>query len=451
MRLDWTHGNRIALLENGEAYYPRVFEAIAQARHEVLLETFILFDDKVGRQLQQALLQAARNGAKVHVMVDGWGSPDLGPEMLDPLHDAGVQVRAYDPVRGPLGRRLNVFRRMHRKLVVVDGAVAFVGGINYSIDHLAEHGPKAKQDYAIEIAGPLVAQIRAFCREAMHSPQPQRRAWRLRWRHDDGEPHEVAAPSHTSGASAALVTRDNGEHRRDIELQYRAALRLARRRVVIANAYFFPGYSLLRDLRRAARRGVQVDLIVQGEPDMAIARAAASMLYGHLVRAGVRVHEYCKRPFHGKVAVVDDQWATVGSSNLDPLSLALNLEANVIVRDADFARCLLERLEHLIAHACHRVRLAPATRWSSALAQVRGFFVFHFLHRFPAWVEWLPQREAKIEPLHPERRAAKSPQPESVPQAEPAAPPEEATSTQARHSANHVADLATDRHAVTAP
>jgi cardiolipin synthase len=399
MKLEWTYGNRITLLENGEAYYPRVFAAIAGARHEVFVETFILFDDKVGRQLQQVLIQAARNGAAVHVLVDGWGSPDLGPSMLRPLLDAGVSVRAYEPLRGLFARRINVFRRMHRKIVVVDGEVAFVGGINYSIDHLAEFGPMAKQDYAIEVAGPLVQTVRAFCREALHTPQPPAQAWHWHRRRPAPARERQAAPAQRSAGAAAFVTRDNDRHRRDIELQYRAALRLARHRAVIANAYFFPGWQLLKDLRRAARRGVRVDLIVQGEPDIAFVRFAAKMLYAHLLRAGVRVYEYCKRPFHGKVAVVDDEWATVGSSNLDPLSLALNLEANVVVRDAAFAISLRERLDELIKHNCKVVQLPPATRWSSALAQVRGFFVFHFLHNFPRWVEWLPQREPKVEPL----------------------------------------------------
>jgi len=397
MKLDWTYGNQITLLENGEGYYPRVFGAIAGARHEVFLETFILFDDKVGRELQQVLIQAARNGAAVHVLVDGWGSPDLGPAMLRPLLDAGVHVRAYEPLRGLFARRINVFRRMHRKIVAVDGEVAFVGGINYSIDHLADFGAMAKQDYSIEIRGPLAQAVRAFCREALHTPQP--RAYAARWHWRRAPRNGQAAHAQRDAGAAALVTRDNDQHRRDIELQYRAALRLARRRVVIANAYFFPGYHLLKDLRRAARRGVRVDLIVQGEPDFAFVRFAAKMLYAHLLRAGVRVHEYCERPFHGKVAVVDDEWATVGSSNLDPLSLALNLEANVVVRDATFASALRERLDALIANNCNAVRLPPATRWSSALAQVRGFFVFHFLHNFPRWVEWLPQREPKVEPL----------------------------------------------------
>jgi len=126
----WVPGNRITLLENGEGYYPRVFDAIVAAEHEVLLETFILFDDSVGRDLQQALLRAAEHGAEVHVLVDGWGSPDLPPSFTQPLLDAGVKLRSFEPAQRLFGARINMLRRMHHKLVVVDGRRAFVGGIN---------------------------------------------------------------------------------------------------------------------------------------------------------------------------------------------------------------------------------------------------------------------------------------------------------------------------------
>ena len=130
-----------------------------------------------------------------------------------------------------------------------------------------------------------------------------------------------------------------------------------------------------------------------------IAQLAASLLYAQLLRAGVRLHEYCQRPFHGKVATMDDEWATVGSSNLDPLSLSLNLEANVIIRDAAFATQLRQRLDELITHSCRQVTPAPSTRLSSALMQVRGFLVFHFLRRFPVWLKWLPRRTPRVERL----------------------------------------------------
>jgi cardiolipin synthase len=403
MKLDWSLGNRITLLENGEQYYPRVFEVVAQAQREVLLETFILFDDVVGRQLRQALLQAAANGAEVHVLVDGWGSPDLSAEYLRPLTEARVQVRAFDPARWLFGMRINLFRRMHRKLVVVDGQRAFVGGINFSADHLALSGPQGKQDYAVEVEGPLVKQIQAFCRENLGRPPAPRPSLLARWRAHGRRGAQAAAPPAGArpGARAAFVTRDNAGHRKDIEQQYRAALRTARHRVIIANAYFFPGYRLLKDLRRAARRGVRVELILQGAPDLPIAQTAAALLHPHLIRAGVRIHEYLQRPLHGKVATIDDEWATVGSSNLDPTSLALNLEANVLVRDPAFATLLREHLDGLIASQCRRVELPPVGPLRSAWVQLRSFFVFHFLRSFPGLAARLPLRVAKVATLGP--------------------------------------------------
>lgn len=393
----WVPGNRITLLENGEAYYPRVFEVIAAAEREVLLETFILFDDKVGQQLQQALLAAAARGAEVHVLVDGWGSPDLPASFTQPLLDAGVRLRSFEPARWLFGARVNLLRRMHHKLVVVDGQRAFVGGINYSIDHLREFGPLAKQDYAVELEGPLVGQIQAFCRANVLAPQPARSQWLQRWR--AGLARGGVTDTQDGGAVAAFVTRDNHLHRTDIERHYRAAVRNARQRVLIANAYFFPGYRLLRDLRRAARRGVQVDLIVQGHPDQPWVKRATELLYRHLLRAGVNLFEYNERPLHGKVAVVDDNWATVGSSNLDPTSLSLNLEANVVVRDPAFARHLRERIDHLLEESCERVERPATGRLRSAWIAVRSMVVFHALRRFPVWASRASVRQPKVVPM----------------------------------------------------
>lgn len=392
MSARWCAGNRIALLENGEAYYPRVFEAIGQARHEVLVETFILFADKVGWALHTVLLEAARRGVQVSLMVDGYGSPDLGPDFVDPLVEAGVRFQVYDPVPRLFGMRTNVLRRLHRKIVVVDGQLAFVGGINFSADHLADHGPEAKQDYAVEVVGPIVGVIHHFTRAAARVAQPSRR-----WLRRLGAAPAPALPP-AGDEQALFITRDNRDHRTDIERHYRAAIRSARERVIVANAYFFPGYRFIRELRRAARRGVDVRLILQGKPDMPIAKAAASTLYDHLMRAGVRIHEYCERPLHGKVAVVDGDWATVGSSNLDPLSLSLNLEANVVVRSRTFNAELSQRLQHLMDHSCREVdasELEPSSAWTT----FRNLLVFHFLRHFPRWAPRLPQVARHAAPL----------------------------------------------------
>ena len=397
----WIEGNDIRLLENGEEFFPRVFACIANATREVVLETFILFEDKVGLQLHEALVAAARRGVQVDVTIDGFGSPDLSERFIGTLTDAGVRLHVFDPGTRLFGQRLNVLRRMHRKIVVVDGTVAFIGGINYSADHLADYGPEAKQDYSVEIRGPLVAEIHRFTHLALaqgHRYQRTRQWWRWR-KHLRMNPQELPR---VGSAAAMLVVRDNGEHRSDIERHYRIAIRAARHRIVIANAYFFPGYRLMREMRRAARRGVDVRLILQGQPDMAIVKTAATMLYHQLLGAGVRIYEYTKRPLHGKVALMDDEWATVGSSNLDPLSLALNLEANVIIRDRAFNQHLYERLDYLMRHSCQRIEmesLGELRGWGV----VRSFLAYHFARRYPGWAGWLPRHVPRLLPALAER------------------------------------------------
>jgi len=388
-RRRWVPGNRVQLLESGEQFFPRVFETIARAEREVLIETFILFEDEVGLELHRVLVDIARRGVEVHLTIDGYGAPDLSPAYVSGLTQAGIRVHVFDPRPKLWGFRTNLFRRMHRKIVVVDGRVAYVGGINYASDQLKSFGPTGKLDHSVELVGPIAPHIRRFVREALGLQVPEHH----RWFHRD-RPAEPAGPA-AGNATVLFVTRDNHQHTNDIERHYRIALRASRKRVWIANAYFFPGFRLLHQMRRAARRGVDVRIVVQGEPDMAVVKIGASMLYHHLLRAGVRVYEYTERPMHSKVALTDDEWTTVGSSNLDPLSLSLNLEANVIIRDGDFNRSLAGHLEELMRTSCREVsadKLNEPRFWVA----IRNFFVFHLLRRFPAWAGWLPAHSPKI-------------------------------------------------------
>lgn len=388
----WHGNNLVELLENGEAYFPRVFEAMRQAKREILLETFIVFEDKVGNELQEVLIDAARRGVRVTASFDGFGCGELTTSYLTALSEAGVHIQMFDPAPKHLGIRTNWFRRLHRKIVVVDGTIAFIGGINFSADHLGDFGPEAKQDYSVEVQGPAVADIHHFA--LLQSGRPARaKYW---WQRRRQRRQELAISDHDG--QVRLVYRDNGEHTTDIEEVYLRVLRSAQRRVVIANAYFFPGYRLLREIRNAARRGVEVRLILQGQPDMLVAKLAARMTYDYLLKAGVQIHEYCQRPLHGKVALVDEDWSTVGSSNLDPLSLSMNLEANVLIRDRAFNRRLFERLDDLCVNHCKQMSVDKAPRgriWHMTV----GFMVFHFLRHFPAWAGWLPAHKPRLKPF----------------------------------------------------
>jgi len=423
----WRDGNRLCLLVNGEQYYPRVFAAVQQARHEVLLETFILFQDKVGRKLREVLIAAARRGVRVEIFVDGFGTSELSQDFVQGLTEAGARLRVFEPAPRLFGLRVNVFRRMHRKLVCVDRRLAFVGGMNFSADHLQSFGPTAKQDYAVQIEGPVVQDIHAFLEAMINS-----RGARLRRQPLAGFPEHVQVETEliageaavrdtgdeqalepdadgpmiacSSNAQVAFVIRDNGFHRTDIEKRYRHAMRRAREQVIIANAYFFPGFRFLRDMRRAARRGAEVRLVLQGRPDEPVAMYAARLLYRHLADAGVHIHEYCRSPLHGKVAVVDDDWATVGSSNLDPISLSLNLEANVFIRDRSFARALRAHLVEVMESSCEEVD-TNALRSSTIWRALRSAIVFHVLRRFPGWAGLLPAHQPLITQVQAEREA----------------------------------------------
>lgn len=415
--LSWTTGHHLELMENGEEYFPRVFKAIRKARKEVLLETFIWFEDEVGFELREALLEAAGNGAQVHVLVDGFGSPDLSSDFIAPLIEAGVRLRSFDPQPTWLGIRANIFRRMHRKVVVVDGAQAFIGGINFSLEHLRRYGPESKQDYAITIQGDVVDDIRAYCLEELASVEPD-----LPRRPKARLPRLAAALNPKARKVAVcFAVRDRHRHPQDIERMYRLAIREAREEIVIANAYFFPAWSFMRELRRAARRGVRIRLVLQGTPDKAYVRWAAKTLYDSMLNDGFEVYEYWERPFHGKVAIIDGEWATVGSSNLDPLSFALNLEANLFLRDAEFAGELQGKVERLIADHCQRVDRARVLRQRGWRHLVR-IIAFHVMRRFPRWSQGLVTREQPLEELRPETApAAADPPPadESAGEAQP--------------------------------
>jgi cardiolipin synthase len=388
----WRDGNNIELLINGEQFFPKVFDSIRAAEHEILLETFILCEDEVGCELQKLLIDAARRGVKVDVTVDDYGTADLSQRFIRRMTESGVKLHTFDPTPRLLGIRVNLFRRLHRKLVVVDTKEAFVGGINFSVDHMTSSGgPDTKQDYAVLVHGPIVQDVRDSCLKLLKR---------------DHKSKYLATKSFDTNSTPGktrmlLAVRDNIWHTKDIERHYLRAIHGAQKRLVIANAYFFPGYRLLRAIRQAARRGVKVTLILQGQPDMPWVSACTRLLYEYLLREGVMIYEYCQRPLHGKVALADDKWVTVGSSNLDPLSLALNLEANLVIEDEDFNQQLFTHLQSLVKSFCKPINIKVAEKgywWRLPLI----FLSFHFLRIFPSIAAWLPTHTPEIQQLKPE-------------------------------------------------
>jgi cardiolipin synthase len=275
------------------------------------------------------------------------------------MAEAGVRVQVYSPL-GPLGLLLpKRWRRLHRKLCAVDGRVLFCGGINVLDDfHDPHHGQlqAPRFDFAVRVQGTLVRHASETMEQlwwrmlAVRDARRRRLSMALADLRVAHAAQIEARLAENAGRRmrAALVLRDNVRHRGRIERAYRRAIGNARHEIIIANAYFVPGGKLRRALVLAARRGVRVRLLLQGRYEYFMQYHAARPVYGALLAAGVEIHEYAPSFLHAKVAVIDAQgdrpWATVGSSNLDPLSLLLAREANVVVRDAAFARELRERL-----------------------------------------------------------------------------------------------------------
>lgn len=391
----WYDGNALELLINGEEFFPAVFDSIRTAKHQVLLETFIIAQDEVGTELQKVLIAAARRGVEVEVMTDDYGTFELTPPFVAAMVDAGVKLHVFDPKPKTLGMRTNIFRRLHRKIVVIDGTLAYVGGINFSAEHLSNSGPEAKQDYAVKLRGPAVNAVHEVSVQLLREAKAGATATHPK--------RQFIPPKNlpTGDARIRIAVRDNNRHTSDIEKLYLQAIRTAKKRIVIANAYFFPGYRLLRALRNASRRDLEVILILQGRPDMPWVSACSRLLYSYLIKNGVTIYEYCKRPLHGKVAVIDEDWSTVGSSNLDPLSLAMNLEANLFIENTAFNQQLYTHLKNLSQSNCEPVSLELAERgywWRLPFI----FLSFHFLRYFPAIAGWFPAHEPKLKPMRPE-------------------------------------------------
>ena len=375
-------GNQVELLKGGDALFPRMCEAIAAAQQEVWLATYIFHDDPAARRVADALKAAAARGVAVHVVVDGFGSIKSMSQVRALFAGSAVKLEIFRPLdRWYAWLQPGQLRRLHQKLCVCDGGVAFVGGINLLDDRNdLNHGwsDSPRLDFAVRVQGTLAESVAATARamwarahlardwkgevrELARSAQPVREAMgllrqlRARRRVPQADDHQPVR--------AAFLVRDNLRQRRAIERSYIDAIRRARTRVDIAVPYFYPGRSFRRALRRAARRGVRVRLLLQGKIDYRIAALAAQALYDELRANGVRIFEYTPAFLHAKVALVDDDWATVGSSNIDPLSLLLNLEANVVVRDAQFSQALAARFEAAFAVSAEVTGKAAVAGW----------------------------------------------------------------------------------------
>ncbi len=343
-------GNQVSLLQNGEAYFSAIEAAFGRAMHEIYLETYIFENDATGRRIADALGRAALRGVRTHVLIDGFGSHDLPQSLVDHLQATGVKVAWFRKKISPWTFKRKRLRRLHRKIVVVDYEIAFVGGMNIIDDTKTTAHTAPRYDCTVSVEGPLVETVLLSAR----------RLWSLvawnNFRANRVTEKSLPGPPRTRGTMrAAFLVRDNIRHRRDIEAAYMRAIEEAQFEIILANAYFLPGSHFRHALINAAGRGVRVVLLLQGKVEYFLQHYASRALYGSLLDAGIEIYEYHESFMHAKAAVIDEHWATVGSSNIDPYSLLLSREANVLVDDEEFAGTLKQGLQQAIETGAKRI------------------------------------------------------------------------------------------------
>jgi cardiolipin synthase len=360
--------NRVRFLRDGTEAFPHMLEAIAAAREEVLLEMYWIGADRVGRRFRDALAERARAGLRVRVVFDAIGSLETPTAFWDPLVDAGAEVQEFSPIspfKRPFRLR-HIASRDHRKLLVIDGAIGFTGGINIGEAWAPPDAPEAAwRDDAIEVQGPAAAALRT--------------AFYVVWgRASRAAPVAAAAAlAVLQDSGVRVLTNRIGDHpNRSIARTYLFALRHATTSIDIANAYFLPGPRFLHALRRAARRGVRIRVLVAERSDVRIVALATQSLYGRLLGDGVEVFAYSSRVLHAKTALFDGRFTLIGSHNLDATSTRFNLECGVVVDSEEFARIVGASFERDLAEA-KKVELREwedRPPWIRLVGRVAGLF-----------------------------------------------------------------------------
>ncbi len=339
------NGNSVELLRDGEEAFPEMLAAIDKARHFILFEVYSFGEDQVGRRFQEALERKARKGVRVFVIYDAIGSLLTSRSFFDRMSFAGVQIAEYHPL-APWKPYWNWFRRNHRKILLVDGNISFIGGLNASEDDGPRSwGGRGWRDTQVKLEGPIIKELASVfweswqrCRGDIAEIRPEDVIHRSA---SGGTPPGAAA----NGVPVSLVSSSGLRNRHSIRRSYKYAINKAKNFIYITNAYFLPGRSIYRRLIRAAKKGVRVVILTPSQTDHPLVRWASWALYRHLLNSGIEIYEWQPSVLHSKTAVIDGVWSSVGSHNLDHRSLHYNLEINVNILGTEFGGKMKQMFE----------------------------------------------------------------------------------------------------------
>lgn len=331
-------GHQIKLLQSGYEYFAALYDGIASAKQSIHLQFYIYDDDETGYCVTDLLCKAAERGVAVEVAVDAFGSEDLSTESIIKLRQAGIQFKKFSPLFTTKGFHIGL--RLHHKIALFDGQTALIGGINIANKYRGDAANIPWLDFAVEIKGPCVQDIEAVCKGI----------WQ---KNNVRKPKQIKFAN--GGMQARILQNDWLRRKIEISTAYRQAIRKADKEIVLVASYFLPGIRIRRLLKNARKRGVGITVLLGGVSDVQSVKRASNYLYGWLIRNGIKIYEWKPSVLHGKIAMVDGKWVTIGSYNINFLSDYGSIELNAEIADKEFATAVHRKIENIIAEGCEEI------------------------------------------------------------------------------------------------
>jgi cardiolipin synthase len=337
--------NKARLIRGGRDYFTLLPKLIGQAQRVIHLQVYIFEDDETGRTIGTALMEAAKRGVQVYLLCDGYASKELSAGFIKEVHAAGVNFRFYEP----LLKSENFYfgRRMHHKVLVVDGHYGLVGGINISNRYNDIDDDPAWMDWAIFMEGPICGSLHQICINLWAKPGQLAMKRSMR--------HELPEIPVTGNSPLRIRRNDWVKSKNQISRSYIDMFKKATSNVIIMSGYFLPGTIIRHHMSRATKRGIDIRIIVAGKSDVKVAKHAERYMYRWLLKRDIKLFEYTKSVLHGKMATRDQKWVTIGSYNVNDISAYASVELNIDVNDPEFAINVQQQLEYIMKNDCVQI------------------------------------------------------------------------------------------------
>src|SRR4030043_1445714 len=363
---DYKGGHYIELLQSGEPFFAAVEKIIDEAKQFIHFQTYIIDEDETGIRIINALIRAARRGVRTYLLLDAFGTKYLSEEFIDSIEDSGILFRFFSPTLTTKGFQLSL--RLHSKVVMADGEVAIIGGMNFANRYHGSPGKKEWLDFAVLIKGP----------ECVHILSIIKKLWNKKFISKEERSREIIHTPVYFKEDIKIKVQQNNWYRRKIEIlrSYRHALKTAQDRMIIFASYFLPGRNERKLLRNASMRGVDITIVLAAESDAPVFTRATIFLYDFILRNKINIYEYLPSNLHAKVATVDGKWSTIGSYNMNHLSDYASIEINVDILDDGFAHYFEEILRDIIKKECRQVTFEEYNRRQTWFSRLRGWYSY---------------------------------------------------------------------------